>query len=366
MKTIPSFLLLLAALLLASTALAQRPVVCVLDVNAEGVPFEPTALGNLVRIEVEKLDSFEVIDRFDVSYLAKKYELQTAGCYGKICLVEIGKKIGADFIITGSVEQYTEKINVTMRLVDVKKEIVLRTHVREFLDLEQQVPAMLSVATLELLGRKPSEALINSLTKDPGHTENALEVGRIPSLKLNGIRTGGVLLTGEAADIMALPSSQGGYDMALPVMYQMGYQFEKSYINEGNFQALFEFIPMVTGVERGLFIPSITVLNGARLNRSGWEFAFGPTFNLGKTAEGYYDANNLWQLRHADSSYAAGTVFRQRLDSRGEYALNTGFVLGFGKTFISGRVNFPVNVFVIPNRASTRVGISVGYNARKR
>jgi len=39
-------------------------------------------------------------------------------------------------------------------------------------------------------------------------------------------------------------------------------------------------------------------------------------------------------------------------------------VLGFGKTFKSGKMNFPVNLFVVtPGRGdSWRVGTSVGFN----
>lgn len=354
--------LLLQGLLLAQ---AQRTSVCVLNINAEGIPFEPTALGNLVRLEIEKLDSFEVIDRFDVGYLAKKYDLQTDGCYGKICLVEIGKKIGADLIVTGSVEKYSEKINVTMRLVDVKKEIIVRTHVREFIDLDQQVPDMLAVATLELLGRKPNAALVTSLTQKPGYVENNLENSRIPTLRLNGIRMGGTYIMGVAGKVMQAPANEGGYDV-FPAMYQIGYQFEKTYLNDGNFQALFEFIPLITGVEKGMFIPSVTIMHGARLNRSGWEFGVGPNFSLSKQAEGYYDANGDWQLRLPGVTYPSSTEFKKRLDSRGDYTLATGLVFAIGKTFMSGRVNFPVNIYVIPNRESPRLGVSVGFNARKR
>jgi hypothetical protein len=53
-------------------------------------------------------------------------------------------------------------------------------------------------------------------------------------------------------------------------MFMFGYQFEKQYLNEGNLQALFEFIPSVTGVDQGLFLPNILFLHGLRHNRSGW------------------------------------------------------------------------------------------------
>ena len=69
--------------------------------------------------------------------------------------------------------------------------------------------------------------------------------------------------------ILQARESGGGFN-ANPLMFQFGYQFEVQYLNQGSFQALFEFIPMITGLDQGKFLPSISVLNGMRSNISGW------------------------------------------------------------------------------------------------
>jgi len=150
-------------------------------------------------------------------------------------------------------------------------------------------------------------------------------------------------------------------------MFQFGYQFEKQYLNEGNFQALFEFIPMVTGLDQGLFIPSLTLMNGLRNNKNGWEFAFGPTVSLVSKARGFYAPDNgNWTLANDSITVPAGVAVIDRLDSRGEVAYQPGFVFAFGKTFKSGRLNIPVNGYLIPNKDGMRFGLSVGFNARDR
>ena len=121
------------------------------------------------------------------------------------------------------------------------------------------------------------EDLADKLTK-PFDFENAINFPDASRLNLNGPRMGLILFTGTYADILKAPKNVGGFD-ALPVMSQFGYQFEVNYINSGNFQALFEFIPLVSGLDQGLFIPSFTILNGLRSSRNGWEFAFGLTFH---------------------------------------------------------------------------------------
>jgi hypothetical protein len=151
-------------------------------------------------------------------------------------------------------------------------------------------------------------------------------------------------------------------------MFQFGYQFELKYLNEGNFQALFEFIPLITGLDQGKFIPSVAILNGLRSNTTGWEFAFGPTVNVVKTADMYQDDAGKWNLASEyipdpDNPQPNPYPLEERLDSRGDFKLSTGFAFALGKTFKSGKLNIPVNGFYVPGKDTQRFGISVGFNA---
>jgi hypothetical protein len=129
---------------------------------------------------------------------------------------------------------------------------------------------------------------------------------------------------------------------------------------------------MITGLDQGLFIPSFTVMNGLRMNKLGFEFAFGPTFNLVQKDFGYYDNENNWIRRsewntlNANTPNAVPPAFVERMDSRGDFKLGSNFVFGIGKTFRSGNLNVPVNLFAIPGRTGWRFGLSIGYNARNR
>jgi hypothetical protein len=164
---------------------------------------------------------------------------------------------------------------------------------------------------------------------------------------------------------MKAPKNQGGFD-GYPAMFQFGYQFEKQYLTQGNLQALFEFLPMISGLDQGLFIPSMTIMHGLRSNKSGLEFAFGPTIRLTKKASGYYDNNGGWHLK-SDWESDWGTnpySIISRMDSRGYLAVETGFVFAVGCTFKSGNLNIPVNAFVVPHKDGARVGASFGFNAK--
>ncbi|HNL37689.1 MAG TPA: hypothetical protein PKH43_01105, partial [Saprospiraceae bacterium] len=62
---------------------------------------------------------------------------------------------------------------------------------------------------------------------------------------------------------------------------------------------------------------------------------------------------------------APGETF-WRFDSRGDFTASTNFVFAAGKSFKSGRLNIPVNLFFVPSRQGHRFGISVGFNGRGR
>ena len=185
----------------------------------------------------------------------------------------------------------------------------------------------------------------------------------------------------------------------------IGYQVEKQYVGTENFSALFEGIFNISGLEQGQFIPTITILNGFRFGKAGWEFAFGPGFGLKKVSEGFFDKGDLfgkgndayfsasdWR-NYADKNFKVGPdslyydendsytyptaekvatdkgienpgsyALGSNLDSRGDLKINTTFLFAFGRTFKAGALNIPVNVFYSSSRGGGLTGLSVGFN----
>src|SRR5688572_13931568 len=98
MKTIYACLAFIVLNVVATnlTAATKRPIITVLNIDTKGVQLDPAQVGNLVRIELEKLDTFDVTDRYDVAYLVEKHKLNISNCFGKGCLLEVGKAIESD------------------------------------------------------------------------------------------------------------------------------------------------------------------------------------------------------------------------------------------------------------------------------
>jgi hypothetical protein len=337
----------------------------VLNIDAKGVNLDPVQMGNLVRIELEKLDTFEVMDRYDVSYVIEKNKLNISNCFGKICLVEIGNQIQSDKMFTGSAELFGETIIMTLRLIDVKTATIEKTQVNEYLNLPKELQGMVKLSVRQMFKMKVDESALSYLSKK-NNFESATNNPDKERVNLSGPRSGFTVFTGNTAKILSQSKNSGGFG-ASPVMFQFGYQFEAQYLNEGNYQALFEFLPVITGFDQNIFIPSLTIMNGFRDNKHGWEIAFGPTFSLVPMADGYYDTNNQWHLNNEwqqDPSTRPASV--SRLDSRGTIAAKASFILAVGRTIKSGKLNIPINAYVIPSLDGWRAGLSVGFNAKRR
>lgn len=369
-KTKLAICLLIAGISCFGQNTGKKESLTVLNIDAKGVNTDPATMGNMVRIELEKLDSFDVMDRYDVQYLVEKNKLSIANCYGKTCLTEIGEIIHSDKMFSGTVEQMGKVIVVSYRFINTKEKKIERTYVHEFLNIPEEIQNIVKLSVADMFGKKIDRLLMDKLSKRY-EFDNSNNNPNQERLRLDGPRMGFTSYSGDLRSRMMESKSTGGFD-AFPVFFQFGYQFEKQYLNEGKIQALFEFVPMITGLDQGYFIPSASLLHGIRSNVNGWEFAFGPTFNLVPMSKGYYDANGDWQLEsqwnkeQANKGKTNPFDVVDRLDSRGNYTFHTGFVLAAGRTFKSGKLNMPVNIFVIPGRDGWKFGLSFGFNAKNK
>jgi len=67
------------------------------------------------------------------------------------------------------------------------------------------------------------------------------------------------------------------------VMSQYGWQWETRFSDGGNVTGIVEWIALVGGMEKGMFLPSVSSMVGLR-NSKGIEFTVGPELSLGGLA----------------------------------------------------------------------------------
>ena len=352
---------------------AQLQSVAVLSVYTQSAKISPEMAESLLRVEMTKTEQFNVIDKLDMIEILEENQIDVTNCYGKKCLLSVGKSAGVDKVVTGSIENLGKKIVITVKILDVDTESYDKVAIEEFINLDSEIQSMVKIVVNKALGIENSQEILNTLVYF-----NQPPITPTTYLKNNGPRMGLSFVTGNTAEILSAPKTEGGLGINSPVvvMSQIGYQFEGSYLSAGDFQALLEGLIFITGVEKGLFSPSIALLNGFRSSKNGWEFGFGPTFRVSSSAEGHYtvdadgkyDVIDDWNYRSDGNWQGETPVFEYRTDfSRNSSPrIKTGWVWALGKTFHSGYLNIPVNLFYSSGSEGGYVGLSMGFNIAKK
>jgi hypothetical protein len=111
-----------------------------------------------------------------------------------------------------------------------------------------------------------------------------------------------------------------------PLISQFGWQFEKRFYTNGDgITVLSEWVPLISGLEQGVALPSLNWLVGVR-GRSGAEFGIGPNVT----------------------------------------PLGVGLVVAGGVTVRSGALHVPLTFAVATSKTGARVSILTGFNLRRR
>ena len=264
--------MIMGAFVCANAQNSSKSIAAVLGIDSKGLINNSESVSYMVRLELEKTNIYTVMDKYDVAELVQKNEIDQATCFGKTCVVAAGKVLGADKMLTGSVERFGEKIVISLKIIDVKTEIVEKQNAIEYQNLQPELQRMIAISVQKLVGITTDQNIVNLLVN-----YDAPIVSPQTQIKLSGPRMGASMTFGDNADVLRAPERQGGFNM-YPVNFQIGWQFEKQYISAGDFQALVEFIPMVGGLESGRFIPSVTFLNGFRMGKKRLGICIWPLF----------------------------------------------------------------------------------------
>ncbi len=378
-----------------STTLAQtKSSIAVTNPSVNGLFATPTIASKLIRLELIKLNIYTVYDEFDMSDAYKKNPEFLNNCVSKSCLVELGKELNVDYTVSGSYDALGDKIVLTIKIIDVKNNLIFKTGTKEFDNQEPELQRMTEILLNEMHGIESQKELVDRLKfKNELITSN--NVGKVNN---SGPRVGYAYMVGSLAEFATRSTDRGGLDI-FPGISMIGYQVEGQYVGTENFSALIEGVFNVSGLEQGQFIPTATIMNGFRFGKAGWEFGFGPGFGLKKVTNGFFDSegtfgdkdtyfnNEDWisyavkesldPTQHPSFFNTDGTMkslteinskynfSSKHADTRGDLAISTMFVMAIGRTFRAGSLNIPVNVFYSSRKGGGMVGLSVGFNVLK-
>ena len=364
--------LIMTIMLMVSTSLFSKlkaseamPGILMAGIEIKGFPNDSNQLVNICMYELKKLNIYDVLNQKDVEFSAKENHIDLTNCMSKQCMAQIGKVLGVEKVIGGSIEQFGEKIYISFRLLNASGGNIEKTYSQEFIAYPDRLPQMIEITLRKMHSLEVDEAKLKSLTSVQS-LESTLNNPKINRLNLSGPRFGFGFIAGQDGKDFRRPEKEGGWGNS-PILSHFGYQFEISYLNQGSIQGLFEFLPLISGVEYGSLIPSFTFLHGIRSNKTGLEFTIGPSFNATRRTEGVYINEGWTSLSKPKRPLTAEELSnsREALTQGGQVKLEGGLAIGFGKSFRRGHVNFPVNAYVVLRKDSPRFGLSMGFNTKK-
>jgi hypothetical protein len=393
MKTIITTLVFLIAALFG--AQAQNTTMAVGYPAMTGLNIDSKIATKLLRYELIKLDKYSVYDEYDMKEAIDKDPTLQNECLSTKCLIRMGEELNVDYTISGSIDGFANKIVINLKMIDVKSGKLFKTEMVEFADQEDELQRMIAIVLRKMHQMDTDQGLVDRLE----FKNDVVASKSIGKMNNSGPRIGVGMMTGDFKEFAKRDPSQGGMGIT-PVVSMIGYQYEAQYVGTENFSGLFEFLVNVNGLEQGQFIPSVTILNGFRFGKAGWEFAFGPGFSIERRSNGFFDTDgrfgdqgdyfseNDWgayamrnyndqaqypefftdgffqtpNVTDIESSYNTDTRF---LDKRGSTHLSTMFVFAFGRTFRAGALNIPVNLFYTSRRGGGLAGVNVGFNVTK-
>lgn len=354
--------------------------IAVANPNVDGLYATPDMCAKMIRLELSKLNKYSVYDVFDMQEIYDQDESYKS-CLSKTCLVEFGNKLEVDYMITGSYDLLGNKIAISLKMIDVKNNKVYKSGLKEFTNQEKELQRMTEVLLKEMLDIPAGKELVEQLRFD----NDIITKSNVGKVSNSGPRVGVGIMTGSFYEFANRSSKEGGLDI-FPAVSMIGYQLEAQYVGTDNFSALAEFILNVNGLEQGKFIPTLSILNGFRFGKAGWEFAFGPGFTVSKMStgdfiDGEYTTSNeyqdYWEAQYdpqtsSFSEHMNNADYLERLDNMEEtldYRADPRgafmFVMAFGRTFKAGALNIPVNIFYSSRGKGGIAGVNVGFNVTK-
>ena len=116
----------------------QKDDIAVLDFDTRGYNFNQQQAIQFLINELIRIGQYEVMDNYEIEYISKKENLITTGCFSKTCLAEMGVHFKTDKMFTGSIQLLGDRVNVTLRLFDVKTGSFEKTLVKDFLNVSSK------------------------------------------------------------------------------------------------------------------------------------------------------------------------------------------------------------------------------------
>ncbi|MCH8012374.1 MAG: hypothetical protein IIA61_10580 [Candidatus Marinimicrobia bacterium] len=110
-----------------------QKTIAVVDFEGNGISqSEARIITNRLTSELIKRNTFIVLERAQMDEILKEQGFQQSGCVSSECLVEVGKLLGMQFMLTGSVGRFGNLNIIELRIVDIETGKIVKSATYDF------------------------------------------------------------------------------------------------------------------------------------------------------------------------------------------------------------------------------------------
>jgi len=122
------------------------------------------SLSDLLRLELEKTDRFQVLDRFDMDYLMNQNKIDYQNCLSRFCLSDVSDKIKIDKLVVANIKPIDGRLSVTIKIFDQRSKQFEKSQTTDFLDIPAEIGTMVHMTVNQMFGLKNDEQVFQKLT----------------------------------------------------------------------------------------------------------------------------------------------------------------------------------------------------------
>ena len=107
--------------ILLQTSLFAREYIAIIDFEGIGVSEgEARALTQRLTSEIISLEMYQIVERSEMKRLLDEQKFQYSGCVDITCAVDIGKLIGAKYMVVGTISKLGNAFSLDSRMISVE------------------------------------------------------------------------------------------------------------------------------------------------------------------------------------------------------------------------------------------------------
>ena len=172
MNKLKIVLFLLLAVALTTPLYTQKTNIAILQFDAENITgSEARILSDRLRTELLKIGAFNVVDRSAMEEILQEQGFQQTGCVSDECIVEVGKLVGVELMVGGSIGKIGTIYTISARMIDVKTGKILS---QQSLDCPCPIETLLTESMGEVAAGLSGAKIVKPIIPPPPAVGSAL------------------------------------------------------------------------------------------------------------------------------------------------------------------------------------------------